>query len=246
MTKDLLVMIPAYNEGEAIRSVLEDLLEIGLESFADILVIDDGSSDNTKQVVESTGVKLLTGLVNMGYGSAVQMGYKYARKHSYQYVIQLDADGQHDVSNVLRIYKCLTGKNQCSDTQPDIVIGSRFLSDQSTFKASGMKLLAIKFFRFFIWLFTRQKITDPTSGLQGLNRRTFSYYASYNNFDYKYPDINMIMQMLFLGFKVIEVPAIMHERTSGVSMHSGIFKQISYMVIIMLSTIGVIIRNRKA
>ena len=79
-------------------------------------------------------------------------------------------------------------------------------------------------------------LTDPTSGLQGLNRKAFAFYAEYNNFDLKYPDLNMIVQMLLLGFKIEEVPAVMHERTSGVSMHTGLLKVGKYMVLMMLST----------
>lgn len=245
MRKKLLVMIPAYNEGEGIKNVLENLKDQGVESYADVLVINDGSTDNTKEVVASCGVSVLNGVVNLGYGSAVQMGYKYAQKHDYDYVIQLDADGQHDVSNIKSVYDCLTGLNTSTEDLPDIVIGSRFLSDTTTFKASGMKKLAIIFFRIIIKIITKQKITDPTSGLQGLNNKTFSHYATFNNFDYKYPDINMIIQMLMLGYTIVEIPAIMHERTTGESMHAGLLKQLMYMVIILLSTLSVILRNRK-
>lgn len=81
--------------------------------------------------------------------------------------------------------------------------------------------------------------------MQGLNRRTFAFYSGYGQFDYRYPDINMIIQMLLKGYRIAEIPAIMHERTTGQSMHSGYIKQMKYMIIITLSTISIILRQWK-
>ena len=148
----------------------------------------------------------------------------------------MDADGQHDLCNV----EVLCGKLGCfsedMDTYPDIVIGSRFLEGSQSFHISRLKKYTILFFRKIIKKVTGCCLTDPTSGLQGLNRKAFSFYASYNNFDLKYPDLNMIVQMLLLGFCIEEVPAIMHERTAGVSMHTGRLKVGKYMILMMLST----------
>ena len=96
-------------------------------------------------------------------------------------------------------------------------------------------------FRFLIKLSTGKKITDPTTGLQGLSHRAFSYYAGYGHFDDKYPDANMIMQMLLLGFQIEEVPALMHPRTAGKSMHSGL-KPVVYMLRMMFSMLAVWLR----
>ena len=82
---------------------------------------------------------------------------------------------------------------------------------------------------------------DPTTGLQGLSRRAFTFYSRYNHFDDKYPDANMIMQMLLLGYRVEEIPAVMHDRTEGVSMHSGL-KPVVYMFRMMFSIIAVALR----
>ena len=91
--------------------------------------------------------------------------------------------------------------------------------------------------------FTKYRITDPTSGLQGLNRRAFLFYSYFNNFDYRYPDANMIIQMLLNGYDVQEIPAVMHQREAGESMHSGL-KPIIYIVIMVLSTTTVIFRDK--
>lgn len=246
MRKELLIMIPAYNEEESIGVVLKKIYEAGIDEIGDILVINDGSKDNTEKVVRNFKVVILNQVSNMGYGSALQVGYKYAEKEGYEYVIQIDADGQHDICNIKMIYDYLKNKDHEFTETPDIVIGSRFLSDISTMKISKIKHIAISFFRLVIKIFTQNNITDPTSGLQGLNRMAFTYYAGYGNFDYRYPDINMIIQMIMLGYNIKEIPAVMHERKSGEGMHSGIIKPIKYMVIITLSTISIILRNRKS
>ena len=98
-------------------------------------------------------------------------------------------------------------------------------------------------FRFLIRIGTGKKITDPTTGLQGLSRRAFGFYALYNHFDDKYPDANMIMQMMLLGYRVKEIPAVMHVRTEGVSMHSGL-KPIVYMFRMTFSIIAVWLREK--
>ena len=126
---------------------------------------------------------------------------------------------------------------------PDIVIGSRFLKGSSTFHISIIKRFCIKIFSFIIKLSTKTRITDPTSGLQGLNRRAFLYYSRYNHFASDYPDANMIIQMLLNGFEVSEVPAVMHERVSGKSMHSGL-KPILYTIKMTVSSLIVILRGK--
>ncbi|MDF2881613.1 MAG: hypothetical protein K0R54_2170 [Clostridiaceae bacterium] len=245
MEKQLLVMMPAYNEEESIGVVLNKIYEAGIDEIADILVINDGSKDNTEKIVRNFKVTIINQVRNMGYGSALQVGYKYAEKKGYKYIIQLDSDGQHDVSNIKIIYDYLQNKDHGFTETPDIVIGSRFLSNSSTMKISKIKYIAISYFRLVIKIFTKDNITDTTSGLQGLNRMAFTYYAGYGNFDRRYPDINMIIQMIMLGYCVKEIPAVMHERKTGKGMHSGIIKPMKYMVIIMLSTLSIILRNRK-
>lgn len=245
MKKELLIIIPAYNEEESIGAILNDIKKAGLLKIADVLVINDGSQDNTEKIVRDLKIPVLNQVNNMGYGSALQVGYKYAQKNGYEYVIQLDADGQHDVCNIMMLYDCLRNKDERFEEKPDIIIGSRFLNGSVTFKISKIKKFAISLFRLVIKFITKETITDPTSGLQGLNRMAFTYYAGFGNFDYRYPDINMIIQMVMQGFIIKEIPAIMHERKAGAGMHSGILKPMKYMVIITLSTLSIILRNRK-
>ena len=165
------------------------------------------------------------------------MGYKYAARMGYRYVIQMDADGQHDVCNVPRLYEALT-----SETRPDIVVGSRYMEGSSDYDPGALRSLAYRLFRRILKEMTGQTVADPTSGLQGLSRRAIRFYAGYQHFDDRYPDANMLAQMLLLGFRVEQIPAVMHYRTEGTSMHSGIVKPAFYMLRMALSLMAVWIR----
>lgn len=239
--KDTLIIIPAYNEGKTIGDLLEQLLVTDASRFADILVVNDNSSDNTAEVIASFSgrVALINHIFNQGYGASLKTGYCYAKRHHYRYVLQMDADGQHAIVNLSRMYERMKQPDA-----PDILIGSRFMEGSQSFPISVVKKLAICYFRFLIRISTGKKITDPTSGLQMLNEKAFGYYAGYQNFDLKYPDANMIMKMLLTGCQIEEIPAVMHARTEGVSIHSG-WKPVLYMIVMCLSTTAVMLRYQK-
>ncbi len=240
--KEVLIIIPAYNEEKTIGGLLDKLEEAGITKWSDILVMNDASSDDTGKLVRGRGYTVVTHIFNLGYGSGLQLGYKYAARKHYKYVIQMDADGQHDVKNVEVLYKALTTKGEDGKT-PDIVLGSRFVEGAAEYKVGFAKKFAIKLFKGLIRMLGHLKVTDPTTGLQGLSHGAFYFYSKYNHFDDRYPDANMILQMHLLGFKIMEVPAIMHIRTEGVSMHSGL-KPIIYMIRMMYSIISVWVRIR--
>lgn len=238
--KEVLVIIPAYNEETNIVKVLDDLEQPEIAAIADVLVMNDASSDATNWIVKARGHALVTHVFNLGYGSALQLGYKYAIRRGYQYVIQMDADGQHDVCNIPVIYKRLQEKD-ADGNYPDIVLCSRFMEGSADFPVSSAKKVAFKLFRVMLRLVTGRKIADPTTGLQGLSRKAVLYYSKYNHFDDKYPDTNMIMQMILLKFNVVEIPAVMHARESGESMHSGL-SPIWYMFRMFFSVLAVVFR----
>ena len=239
--KELLIMLPAFNEEGSIGTFLDKLNTENLSDVADILVINDGSTDDTSNIAKSKGARVITHIYNLGYGCALQTGYKFAVRYGYDYVIQIDSDGQHDSCNIKAIYKEL--KN--TDNPPDIVIGSRFFQNSKSFPISWAKRVTIGFFRYVIRKSTKQIVLDPTSGLQGLNKRAFLYYSYYNNFDHEYPDANMIIQTLLNDYIIKEVPAVMHLRETGTSMHSGL-KPIMYVMKMMLETLIVIAREKLA
>lgn len=240
--KEVLIIIPAYNEGKNIGAFLEQLEQPEIMEIADILVMNDASTDDTADIVKRHGHRVVTHVYNLGYGSGLQVGYKYAVKKGYRYVIQVDADGQHDACNVMMLYRRLLTADE-KGRFPDIVLGSRFVEGSVAYPTTVVKKIAYTMFRLLIRMGTGRKIMDPTTGLQGLSRRAFSYYALFNHFDDRYPDANMIMQMLLLGFQVEEVPSVMHPRTEGVSMHSGL-KPVLYMFRMVFSIVAVWIRIR--
>ena len=241
-TKDLLIIVPAYNEEACIGGFLEQLEAAEIAGIADILVIDDGSTDDTGRVVREHGCEVITHIYNMGYTAALLSGYKYAVRRDYKYVIQIDADGQHDPCNIFSIYNRTKGFEQ-SGEGPDIVLGSRFLEGGKSFPMSWLKKAAISVFRKLIRLITGKRITDPTTGLQGLNIRALRYYSEYSHFDDRFPDANMLIQMMLLGYQVEEIPAVMHAREAGTGMHSGLIRQGRYMAHMFFSICAVLLRT---
>lgn len=233
--KKLLVIIPAHNEERNIRKVFAQLKQNEISRVADILVIDDASSDQTRQVTEENGYMLLKNRRHEGYGKTLQNGYRYAAAKNYAYVIQMDADAQHDPCNIPVIYKRLL-----EEDSPDIVLASRFMDGSSDFPVSVLRKAAYALFRGIICLATGRVIADPTTGLQGLNRSAFTFYTQNEHFD-RYPDANMVIQMLLLGFRIVEIPAVMHARTDGRSMHHGLHA-VTYMFRMFYSIAIVIFR----
>ena len=238
--KEVLIIIPAYNERGNIEKFISQLRSPEITEIADVLVMNDASTDGTNHAIRKKSVAVVTHVFNLGYGSGLQLGYKYAIRRGYKYVIQVDADGQHDPSNIMQIYEQLKTPDE-SGNCPDIVLGSRFVEGSKPYQMSWLRRSAVRLFSRLIQLVTGKKVNDPTSGLQGLNRKTTLYYSRYNGFDDRYPDANMIMQMLLLGFRIEEVPAVMHQRLEGVGMHHG-FKTVVYMFRMGLSILAVLIR----
>ena len=240
--KEVLIIIPAYNEEKTITALLEQLEKPEISEIADVLVMNDASSDSTNWITKKRNHAVVTHVFNLGYGSGLQLGYKYAIRKKYQYVIQMDADGQHDVCNIPVIYKELKTPDE-NGNFPDIVLGSRFMEGSTEFPVSPVKKFAFGWFRFLLHIGTGRRFTDPTTGLQGLSWKTFLFYSKYNNFDDQYPDANMLMQMSLLGFRIREIPAVMHLRVNGVSMHSGL-KPFVYMFRMTFSLMAVWIREK--
>src|SRR3990170_9060350 len=129
-SKDVLIIIPAYNEGNNIASLIENIRN--RITGVDILAIDDGSMDRTARVAEKAGALVIRLPFNMGYGAALQTGFKYALLKRYRYVVQMDADGQHDPDSIKDLLDEVKKENA------DVVIGSRFLGGDSEYRASGV------------------------------------------------------------------------------------------------------------
>lgn len=232
--KKVLVIIPAYNEEENILGVIKELKRD--TPYADILVINDCSRDRTLQILEENEVNHLTTPFNLGYAGVVQTGFKYAVEKDYDYVAQFDGDGQHVASELDKLFKCM------EETNVDIVMGSRF-KEETNYNHAFFRRVGTLMFQKIIRFTCGQEITDPTSGMQVLNKRVFSKYAKMNNYP-DYPDANLLAEMLLQGYEVKEVGVEMRERVAGVSMHAGIWKPCKYMIKMFYSILIIVIKYK--
>ena len=229
--KEILVVIPAYNEYRAIGEVVGRVK--ACLSEADILVVNDGSSDDTAGIARQAGARVISLLFNMGYGVALQAGYKYAREKGYNYVLQLDADGQHEPAFLKDILREL-------ETGPaDVVIGSRYLREES-YRPSFARRQGVRLFAKLTSVIIKQKISDPTSGFQGFRKPVLNFLVS-DYFPVDYPDADFIIMLHKCGFKIKEIPIIM-KSGSGKSMHSGA-KPLYYIFKMILSILVTILRK---
>ena len=203
-----LIIIPAYNESESIEKTVRDIIE-NAPSF-DYVVINDCSTDNTRQICEDNGFNIVNLPVNLGIGGAVQTGYKYALENGYDIAIQFDGDGQHDINYVKTICKPII------DGEADFVIGSRYLDDTTSgFKSTFMRRLGKNIISVMIKWFWKQKITDPTSGFRAGNKEVIKNFAK--EYPSDYPEPESTVTLLKLGYKVVEKPVNMKEREAGES-----------------------------
>lgn len=216
----VLVIIPAHNEAESIGKVLDDIKRDF--SSADVVVINDYSTDDTATIVEQHGVNCIDNIFNLGYAWTIQTGVKYAVENDYDFLVQMDADGQHVAKEAKRLYEYAISHGV------DIVIGSRYLKT-SDYRCPFFRRIGTGLFSGLIKLFCHEKITDPLSGLQCLNRRVMERYARIGAYP-EFPDANLVLEMLLCGYTVREIPVKMCQREAGESMHRGIIGPIAYMV----------------
>ena len=233
MKDKVLIVMPAYNEADNIEKVLKEIKKD--IDYADIIVINDCSTDSTKDIVLKNNVKCITNIFNMRYAMAIQTGLKYARDNGYDYVIQMDADGQHIAKEAEKLY------HEMKKSKVDIVIGSRYVKEMG-YPCPIFRRIGTKMFELMIRMFCHQKIADPLSGFQCLNKKVIEKYAKIGEYP-EYPDANLVIEMLLQGYKIKEVPVKMRLRENGVSMHSGIIKPIKYMIEQFYSCIVIFLKN---
>ena len=228
---NLAIIIPAYNEAGRIATSIAGIRKFG---NADVVVVDDGSDDDTAGEAKAAGARVIELPFNLGYGAALQTGFKYALDKGYEFAVQMDADGQHDplsmealISPVLR-------------DEVDVVIGSRFL-DKGNYKAPFVRRMGMYFFGIITSVVTGRRITDPTSGFQALNKKVMEFYAS-DAYPADYPDADVIIMLHRQGFRFKEVPVIMHNAAKR-SMHGGILKPLYYIFKMMLSIFVTLLRK---
>ena len=228
----ILIVIPAYNEGENIGKLIHRIQENAPQS--DICLVDDGSSDHTYAQALLEDIAVIRHPFNMGYAPACQSGFKYAKENDYEIVLQMDADGQHEPSNIADLLEPV------KKGSADLCIGSRFLG-KAVYKTTLPKRAGMKIFAWIASLLTSQKITDPTSGFLAFNDQVLSLYCS-DIYPDDYPDAHLIILLHLAGLKIQEVPVTMYPNPKK-SMHS-FFSSIFY-IIVMLLYIFISLASRK-
>lgn len=223
-----LIIIPAFNESKSVGPLVRRLNR--LLPDCDVLVIDDGSTDDTvRSVPPNTRVVSLP--FNLGIGGAMQTGYRYAALHRYDVAVQVDGDGQHRPSGVRQLIQTL------QSTGADLVVGSRFLA-HNRFRTSMPRMMGIRLLSAWIRLLSGLQITDCTSGFRAVNRRVIRAYAHWYPEDYPEPEVVLLLHRS--KFKVVEVPARMRRRMYGkssISLAAGLFYVLKVGVCLLLGMV---------
>lgn len=234
----ILVIIPAYNESLNIKNVISHLN--GQESNYDYLIINDGSTDNTAQICKEQHFHYLNLPINLGIGGAVQAGYIYAQRNGYDIAVQMDGDGQHDITYLKDMLIPIL------KDEADIVIGSRFLKKEG-FQSSVTRRVGIKFLSFLIMLTTGKKIKDVTSGYRAVNRKFIDIYV--NDYPTDYPEPEAIVTAIMNRGRIVEVPVQMRARESGnssITLCKSIYYMIKVTLAILVCRISYGVRRGKA
>lgn len=224
-----LIIIPAYNESANIQATVENIRKT-VPDF-DYVVINDHSKDSTLDILEQNHYNFVSLPVNLGIGGAVQTGYKYALENGYDAAVQVDADGQHDVSYLHNLV------SKMEQEQADMVIGSRFITNEG-FQSTFMRRVGITYFTRMIRHLTGHTITDPTSGFRLANRKVIELFAK--DYPRDYPEPESIVFLLKRNMKVVEEPVKMKERQGGVSsirMSSSVYYMVKVTLAILIENI---------
>jgi glycosyltransferase involved in cell wall biosynthesis len=221
--RSCLALVPAYNEAATVAKVVRALQREtpGL----DVVVVDDGSTDQTRLRAEEAGAKVLRLPFNLGIGGAVQAGFTYAQENGYDYMVQVDGDGQHDPTQIKLLFEAMERENV------DMICGSRFVS-RTGYVAPISRRTGIHIFAFLLSALLRQPLTDPTSGFRLYNRRAIAIFA--RDYPHDYPEVEAVLMLHHHRLTMSEVPVRMFQRGGGVSsISSG--KSAYYMVKVLLA-----------
>ena len=228
-----LIIIPAYNESACVENTVRDIMK-NAPDF-DYVIINDCSTDNTREICEKNGCNIVNLPINLGIGGAVQTGYMYAEEYGYDVAVQVDGDGQHD-AQFLR-----TMADYLEEHQVDMVIGSRFIEKEG-FQSSFMRRVGINYFTCLIKIITGKTITDPTSGLRMAGKNVIRLFA--NSYPKDYPEPESTVAALKRGYVVEEIPVIMRERQGGESSIT-LKKSVYYMIKVTLAIFMEALRGGK-
>jgi glycosyltransferase involved in cell wall biosynthesis len=224
--KKTLIIVPAYQEEANILRVLEDIRNHIPQ--ADILVVNDGSSDKTDLLARGAAVKVIDHPFNMGIGAAVQTGFKYAREHDYSEAMQIDGDYQHPAQEGPRLLQVL------SEKKADLVIGSRFIAPTG-YRGSWFRRTGNRLFQWVNALIVGQEIIDNTSGFRAYSRRAIELLSQ--TYLGEYPEPESIGYLKSQGCSIIEIPVQMRNRMGGTSSITPL-RSVYYMVRVLTSILS--------
>jgi glycosyltransferase involved in cell wall biosynthesis len=231
---DLLVIVPAFNEEESLPAVLRELADASPD--ADILVVNDGSTDATSRVARAAGVRVADLPINLGIGGAMQTGYRYAQRKGYAVAVQVDADGQHDPREMPKILEPIR------DGRASLVVGSRRLGAPG-YRSSALRRLGTSLLSWIVSRLTRVPLRDTTSGFRAADRRVIDAYARFYPSDY--PEVEALVYINRQGLAAIEVPVSMRERSGGRSSITA-RRAAYYMVKVPIASLISALRGREA
>lgn len=218
-----LVIVPAYNEEESILNTVNDV--ILQYPNIDVLVINDASKDGTRDILKKNNINHLDLPINLGIGGGVQSGYLYAYENDYDIAVQMDGDGQHPASELSKLLLPIENK------EANVVIGSRFVIKDG-FQSSMIRRIGITILGSLIFLCTKQRVLDVTSGFRAVDRKYIEIFSK--EYAQDYPEPEALVTAAKTGAKIVEVPVIMKERQGGKSSISPI-KSIYYMIKVSLA-----------
>ena len=228
----VVAIVPAWNEAGAIGAVVDEIL--ASDPSIDVVVVDDASQDQTAAVARGHGATVLALPFNVGIGGAVQTGFRYARDEGYQLAVRLDGDGQHDASELGK----LIGPIRAGGA--DLVIGSRFIDPDGTYRPPFARRLGIRVFARLVSLLGGQKVTDTTSGFAALNRAGIELFAV--EYPHDYPEVEATLVALRSGLRLEQVQVRMRERQTGTSSITFV-RSLYYIVKVMLALLVASLRR---
>ena len=227
------LIIPAYNEAKNLPDVLARVAEA--DSGCEVVVVDDGSQDGTGDIAARAGATVLRHPFNLGYGAALQTGYKYALELNAVLVVQMDADGQHDPAQIRELAAGIRSGDY------DLVIGSRFI-EATDYRMGLLHSVGRRVFSAIARL-AGLRVSDPTSGFQCLNRRVLALYAR-DFFPTDYPDVDVLLTAFRHGLRVGEHPVRMTEGSRASTLHGGL-RSFYYVYKMLLSTFSATARSAR-